>query len=166
MTPLMKDLAPKEADGVRALLARDREEILAKCTQCGRCFEVCPMVPYGEHDLARQSPRDVAGSVLGILRDEPGSAAALEWVKICTKSGECDAHCPEAISPKMMLRLARIIAIGGMDPDKPPQLPLKDDPDYFNKVHAYARFSLSDAERAAWMVAPRNPSKSKQEPRS
>lgn len=157
MLPLVKDLKPKEADGVRDLLARDRADILAKCTQCGRCFEVCPMVPYGESALAQQPARAVVGSVLDILRDQRGSAAALEWVKICTKSGECDAHCPEAISPKMMLRLARIIAIGGMDPKQPAQLPLKDDPDYFNKVHAYARFSLTDDERAAWTVAPRKP---------
>ncbi len=155
MLPLMKTLSPPQADGVRDLLARDREQILSKCTQCGRCFEVCPMVPYGEHDLAKQAPRGVVSSVLDILRDQPGSAAALEWVKICTKSGECDAHCPEAISPKMMLRLARIIAIGGMDPKQPAQLPLKDDPDYFNKVHAYARLALTDAERDAWTIAPR-----------
>lgn len=155
MVPLMKTLNPKRADGVRELLARDRQEILDRCTQCGRCFEVCPMVPYGEHDLARQAAPKVVASVLEILRDQPGSPAALEWVKICTKSGECDAHCPEQISPRMMLRLARIIAIGGMDPKQPAQLPLKDDPDYFNKVHAYARLALSDEERAAWTVAPR-----------
>lgn len=155
--PLVKNLKPKQADGVRELLASDREEILTKCTQCGRCFEVCPMVPYGEHDLASQPAAKVTASVLDILRDQPGSAAALEWVKICTKSGECDAHCPENISPRMMLRLARIIAIGGMDPKEPAQLPLKDDPDYFNKIHAYARFSLTDDERTAWTVARRKP---------
>jgi Fe-S oxidoreductase len=143
----------KAADGVKSLLERERAELLSKCTQCGRCFEVCPMVQYGD-GLAGRPSREVVGGVLDILRDRPGSPAALEWVKLCAKSGECDAHCPEAISPKMMLRLARIIALGGMGGAAAPQWPLKDDPDYFNKVHAYARLSLSEEERAAWTVAP------------
>jgi L-lactate utilization protein LutB len=155
MGPLLtvgKRLDAKEADGVKALLAKERAEILDKCTQCGRCFEVCPMVSYDTALAAHPSQTVVAG-IIDILRERPGSQPALRWTQMCTKSGVCDAHCPEHISPKMMLRLARIISLGGMG--HAVQLPVKEDPDYFNKVHAFARLQLTDAERAAWTVAPR-----------
>ena len=145
-------LPPKAADGVKALLQAERDEIVSKCTSCGRCFEACPMVKYDDK-LAGANARTTAGGVLDMLRDRPGTPEALAWVRTCTKSGVCDAHCPEHISPKMMMRLARIIAIGGFG--DAPQLPLKDDPDYFNKVHAYARTQLSDEERTHWTIAPR-----------
>lgn len=148
----MSALAPKVASGVRALLAAERDAILERCTTCGRCFEVCPMTRY-DAALARTPAREVAAGVLDILRDRPAGAAALAWVKLCTKSGECDAHCPESISPKMMMRLARIITTGGLG--DAPQWPLKEDPDYFNKVHAFARDQLTPEEHAAWTVAPR-----------
>lgn len=143
------ELAPKEADGVKALLARERDDILDRCTRCGRCFEVCPMVAY-EPSLQDASPSAVVDGILDLLRERPGTAAALQWTQLCTKSGACDAHCPEPISPKMMLRLARIIALGGWG--HAPQVPLKEDPDYFNKVHAFARLALSEQERGEWLV--------------
>ncbi|MFM9885855.1 MAG: 4Fe-4S dicluster domain-containing protein [Burkholderiales bacterium] len=154
MAPSMigKQLDAKEADGVKALLAQERAAILDKCTQCGRCFEVCPMVPY-DAALAAHPPRAVVAGIIDILQERPGSQPALRWTQMCTKSGVCDEHCPEHISPKMMLRLARIIALGGMG--HAAQLPVKEDPDYFNKVHAFGRLQLTDAERAEWMVAPR-----------
>jgi ferredoxin len=147
-------LAPKTAEGVKALLLQERDELLSKCTGCGRCFEVCPMVPY-QDQLADANAGQTAAGVLDILRNQPGTPEALAWVRACTKSGVCDAHCPEQISPKMMLRLARMIAIGGFG--DAPQLPLKDDPDYFNKVHAFGRIQLTDEEREQWTVAPRIP---------
>jgi Fe-S oxidoreductase len=152
LSTVSKKLDAKEADGVSALLAQERAAILDKCTQCGRCFEVCPMVQY-DAALAAQSSRTVVAGIIDILQDRPGSQPALRWTQMCTKSGVCDEHCPEHISPKMMLRLARIIALGGMGHTA--QLPVKEDPDYFNKVHAFARLQLTDAERAAWTVAPR-----------
>lgn len=148
----MKTLETRQTEGVRALLDRERDTLLSKCTECGRCFEVCPMIGY-DAQLAHANPREVVAGVLDILREKPGTEAALAWVKLCTKSGACDRHCPESISPKMMLRLARMTAIGGFG--QAPQWPLKDDPDYFNKVHAFARDQLSAAELAEWTVAAR-----------
>ena len=150
-TGLAKPLGQPQAEGVRALLEREREEILAKCTQCGRCFEVCPMVGY-ESNLRQQPAGTVVAGVLEVLRSRPGTPDSLRWIEICTKSGLCDQHCPEGISPKMMLRLGRIVALGATG--QPAQIASKEDPDYFNKVHAFGRLSLSEDERKAWTVAP------------
>ena len=32
---------------LRAYIEEETQEILEKCTTCGKCVEVCPMLPYG-----------------------------------------------------------------------------------------------------------------------
>lgn len=143
--------APPVADGVEELFLLEREKILSGCTQCGRCFEVCPMI-QDEPALAAADAKLAVRGVLEILHARRGSPEALAWVARCAKSGVCDQHCPEPVSPKMMLRLARIMAYGGLGGTA--QLRSREDPDFFNKVHAFARLQLSEDEREQWTVAP------------
>jgi len=147
-----RPLPARRADGVKALLADERAAILDRCTRCGKCFEACPMTPYAAALAGADAPA-VAGGVYDIVDGAPGTPQALAWTMICTKSGVCDRHCPEGISPRMMLRLARITVLGGLG--QAPQVPVKEDPDYFAKVHAFARLQLPEDERLAWTVAPR-----------
>lgn len=140
---------PRPVIGARlkAFQQSEAERILSACTQCGKCFEVCPMTGYAK-DAAGQAGAEVVKGVLAVLREEPGSAAALGWISVCTRSGVCVPACPDQVDPRMMMRLARMTAFGGRG--RPKQVDVSDDPDYFNRVRAFAKLSLSEAERKDW----------------
>ena len=125
----------------------ETERILSACTQCGKCFEVCPMAGYAKRAAGVES-RSVVAGVLAVLRNEKGSPAALSWISVCTRSGVCVPACPDKVDPRMMMRLARMTALGGRGQEK--QIDVKDDPDYFNRVRAFARLSLSEQELKDW----------------
>ena len=122
------------------------ERILGACTQCGKCFEVCPMAQYSKAPAA--DGKAVVPGVLAVLRGEAGSPEALGWIGVCTRSGVCVPACPENVDPKMMMRLARMTALGGRE--LPKQIDVKQDPDYFNRVRAFAKLQLSDDELKEW----------------
>ena len=46
------------------------------------------------------------------------------------------------------MRLARMTALGGRG--HPPQIEVRADPDLFNRVRAFAKLQLSDAELKDW----------------
>jgi hypothetical protein len=48
----------------------------------------------------------------------------------------------------MMMRLARMTALGGRG--LPKQIDPKEDPDYFNRVRAFAALQLTDEELKEW----------------
>ena len=127
----------------------EREEvkrILGACTECGRCFEVCPMARYSNSPAT--DGKTVVPGVLAVLRGEPGSPEALGWIGVCTRSGVCVPACPENVDPKMMMRLARMTALGGRE--MPQQIETKEDRDYFDRVRAFAKLQLTDAELKEW----------------
>jgi ferredoxin len=126
--------------------AREVERILSACTSCGKCYEVCPMAGYSAAPESDGSA--VVPGVLAVLRGEPGSAAALGWIAVCTRSGACVPACPENVDPRMMMRLARMTALGGRG--LPKQIDAKEDRDYFDRVRAFALLQLSDEERKEW----------------
>lgn len=132
---------------LEAFEQREAERILGACTQCGKCFEVCPMTRYAKAADGAQSKAVVAG-VLAVLRGERGTPEALGWIAVCTRSGVCVPACPDQVDPRMMMRLARMTASGGRGGAK--QIELPEDPDYFNRVRAFARLNLSDAELEDW----------------
>ena len=86
--------------------------------------------------------------VLAVLRGEQGTPEALGWIGVCTRSGVCVPACPENVDPKMMMRLARMTALGGRG--LPKQLERKEDPDYFDRVRAFAKLQLTDDELKDW----------------
>ena len=121
------------------------ERILGACTQCGKCYEVCPMAQYAS---PKGEGKAVVPGVLAVLRGERGSPEALGWIGVCTRSGVCVPACPENVDPRMMMRLARMTALGGRG--RPPQIESRADPDYYNRVRAFAKLQLSDEELKEW----------------
>ena len=122
------------------------ERILDACTNCGKCFDVCPMAQYSKAPAT--DGKTVVPGVLAVLRGEQGSPEALGWIGVCTRSGVCVPACPENIDPRMMMRLARMTALGGRG--LPKQLDVKEDRDYFDRVRAFAILQLTDEERKDW----------------
>jgi len=47
-----------------------------------------------------------------------------------------------------MMRLARMTALGGRG--EPKQIEVKEDPDYFDRIRAFARLQLTDDELKDW----------------
>ena len=125
---------------------REVERILGACTQCGKCYEVCPMAQYSK--APSSDSKAVVGGVLAVLRGEKGTPEALGWIGVCTRSGVCVPACPENVDPKMMMRLARMTALGGRG--QPAHLAVKEDPDYFDRVRAFAKLQLTDEELKEW----------------
>ena len=126
--------------------AAEVDRILSSCTRCGKCYEVCPMAQYSKAPAT--DARAVVSGVLAVLRGEPGSAEALGWIAVCTRSGVCVPACPDNVDPRMMMRLARMTALGGRG--LPKQIDSKEDRDYFDRVRAFALLQLTDEERKEW----------------
>lgn len=100
----MATVAPTLAE----YLAGETRAIASACTACGKCVEVCPVVPH--IDLAGGTPDSITRSILGVLRDgsapSPGAAA---WAHACNGCGECIPACPESVNPRRMLVLANTV---------------------------------------------------------
>ena len=123
------------------------EATLAGCTQCGRCYEACPMPPYAS-GLEGAPAGDVVRDVLGVLKREPASPRALEWIRICTQSATCIPACPEGVNPMLMLRTARMVALGSLG--DPQQMEGREEPQFFRKIDTYAGLQLDDRELTQW----------------
>lgn len=126
--------------------ASEIERILGACTSCGKCFEVCPMAQYSK--APAKDGKAVVPGVLAVLRGAQGTPEALGWIAVCTRSGNCVPACPENVDPKMMMRLARMTALGGRG--APKQIDMKEDRDYFDRVRAFAKLQLTDDELKEW----------------
>jgi L-lactate utilization protein LutB len=124
----------------------EAERILGACTRCGKCYEVCPMAQYSK--TPAKDGKAVVPGVLAVLRGEPITAEALGWIAVCTRSGVCVPACPENVDPKMMMRLARMTALGGRG--QPAQIESKQDRDYFDRIRAFAKLQLTDEELKDW----------------
>jgi heterodisulfide reductase subunit D len=96
----------REEAFVRSLDARI-EEILARCSSCGRCVEVCPTA--GPAAIDRSEPRAIVNDVLAILRGngDPASRGA-RWAEACTGSGACLTACGDGVNPRFMLAMTRV----------------------------------------------------------
>jgi heterodisulfide reductase subunit D len=92
------------------------QDVLDRCTSCGKCFEVCPMpAPAG---LSSAHARDVVANVLDIIRGGRGSPEAERWAQVCSGSGNCIPACPESVNPRFMLALARVAMQKRATPDE------------------------------------------------
>lgn len=80
-------------------------EITDACTSCGKCVEICPVIPFA--GLADADPKALVGGILETLDTGDrltGTAAA--WAHQCDGCGKCVPVCPEGINPRTMLMLA------------------------------------------------------------
>jgi ferredoxin len=136
---------PVIAERLKQFQQAEVERILGSCTKCGKCYEVCPMAQYAKPSGKAES---VLPGVLAVLRGEQGSPEALGWIGVCTRSGVCVPACPESVDPRMMMRLARMTALGGRG--LPKQIDAKEDRDYFDRVRAFAKLQLTDDELKEW----------------
>jgi heterodisulfide reductase subunit D len=83
------------------------DEILTRCSACGRCVEVCPTA--GPAGIDRSEPGTIVTDVLAILRGDgdPASRGA-RWAETCTGSGACLTACDDGVNPRFMLAMARL----------------------------------------------------------
>jgi Fe-S oxidoreductase len=145
----MKSMAnpTQPAGALQAFIRAETERILGACTRCGKCVQACPMTPYSA-PLAGANPEAVASGIVALLRGEPGTPEALGWASVCVHTGACVPACPENVNPKMMVRIARMAACGGLG--GPRQIPVRQDRDFFDRVRAFGKLSLSDRELRDW----------------
>jgi ferredoxin len=139
---------PQLAQGVRTYIEKERERILVSCTSCGKCSEVCPMTQYNP-TKGDTTAHDLAGGVLRLLRTGTTDEASIGWIGVCIRSGECVPACPENVNPKLMLRLAKMVATGGLGGEK--LIKLKEDREYYARIRAFAQLQLTDQEYKEWM---------------
>jgi Fe-S oxidoreductase len=90
---------------LQAYIESETEAILDHCTACGKCMEVCPMLPYG--NLQGADSKHVVSGILDILCGGQGHDEARRWAQVCTASGSCIPACPEGINPRKMLNLTK-----------------------------------------------------------
>jgi len=90
---------------LQAYVEAETRFMLDRCTTCGQCVEVCPMLPYG--NLEGADARHVVGGILDILRGGQGHAEARRWAQVCTSSGSCIPACAEGINPRKMLNFTK-----------------------------------------------------------
>lgn len=85
--------------------ANEARSIAEACTRCGKCVEVCPVIPFGQ--AAASPPRGVVSGVVDFLSaaGSPGADAGT-WMSTCNGCGACIPACPEGVNPRKMLILA------------------------------------------------------------
>ena len=126
--------------------AREVERILSACTACGKCYEVCPMARYSaapESDGKRGGSRRARRAAR-----RAGQRRRARLDRRVHPQRRMRPGLPESVDPRMMMRLARMTALGGRG--LPKQIDTKEDRDYFDRVRAFALLQLSDEERKDW----------------
>src|SRR5262245_11884019 len=122
-------------DNLVAFLDGFIEDTLARCTRCAKCYEACPMIPYAK-GLGPADGAETVSGVLEVLRRQPATPKALDWIKVCTQSATCVEACPEGINAMMMLRVARMGALGSLG--GPKQMDGRDNALFFRSITAFA----------------------------
>jgi heterodisulfide reductase subunit D len=100
-----------QAQSLTSYFAYETSKVLRACTACGKCVEVCPVVPYA--GLKDSEPKTVAQGVIDFLASrEPLSREAAAFAHACNGCGECIPVCPENVNPRKMLVLANTMHAG------------------------------------------------------
>jgi Fe-S oxidoreductase len=102
----MTRLPPARAATTEAFLTQSGPELAALCTECGACFEACPMVDYV--DLRGADPRIVTGGLRRLARGESAPEETVAFVGACTKSGQCVDACPQKAAGLDAMLLVRM----------------------------------------------------------
>ncbi|MBI4492153.1 MAG: (Fe-S)-binding protein [Chloroflexi bacterium] len=92
---------------IQAYLESQRQAVLERCTACGKCVQVCPMLPHLEiRDLPAES---IAHGILALLHGEYERAGAT-FAEACAGSAYCSQVCPAHLDPYDLTRLAKLAA--------------------------------------------------------
>lgn len=102
------------------------------------------MMPYAK-DAAGVAPTALVDGVLAVLAGGEGSEGARAWISACTRSGLCNEACPEAVNPRLMLRLAKWRA------NETGALPKRDAAEAMSRAKAFARLGFSEREQEEWL---------------
>ncbi|HYA28640.1 MAG TPA: (Fe-S)-binding protein, partial [Acidobacteriota bacterium] len=95
------------ADAFIASLEARINDILDRCTRCGRCVEVCPTA--GPAGIDTHEPSLIVGDVLAILRGGGNNESrGARWANSCTGSGRCISACDDGVNPRFMLAATRL----------------------------------------------------------
>jgi heterodisulfide reductase subunit D len=130
-------------DFVEALGAR-MEDIASACTQCGKCFQACPMtVPTG---IAEADPKHVLAGIVDLLRGGNGNAEAATWAAACSSSGYCIEACDYAVNPRTLVRLAHFASVKRHDGDEVKSNAMKSFRGMAKAVRVVSRLQLDSAE--------------------
>ena len=122
-------------------------DTLSRCTRCGKCFEACPMTRYSD-GLSDADPKAVVSGVLDWLRQTPGNAESVAWLKVCTQSSRCIEACPEGINAMKMVRVGQMSAMGSLG--APAALSGRESKDFFRVINAFSETQLSAEEMERW----------------
>jgi Fe-S oxidoreductase len=95
-----------QTEAFLSYLEREKQDILAHCTRCGKCVEVCPMPQYTA--IKDVDPVQVIQQVTNFLATGVATPDATTWALSCSNSGACIPACPEGVNPRKMLALARL----------------------------------------------------------
>src|SRR5215212_6646779 len=113
------------------------------CTQCGKCFEVCPIT--GAAGIAEADSRAVIAGVLDIVRNGDGSEVSRKWASSCVLSGECIKACDYGVNPRFLLNMARVaMARSKNGPSERRRIGVEDFRKVSRDVTHLSRMQLSD----------------------
>ena len=124
-------------------------DTLARCTRCGKCFEACPMTRYSD-GLTGADPEKVVSGVLDWLKQTPGNAESVAWLKVCTQSSRCVEACPEGINAMKMVRVGQMSAMGSLGLSGAPALGGRDAKDFFRVINAFSETQMTTEEIERW----------------
>jgi ferredoxin len=144
---VMTGLPRGRAESTEAFLMQSGPELAALCSECGACFNACPMVDYV--NLRGADPKVVTSGLRRLASGEAAPEETAAWVGACTKSGQCVDACPQksaGLDAMLLIRIAKQRAI-----NETRQLPAKQDPSYFPRIKTFARLQLSDKELEEWL---------------
>lgn len=95
------------AHDIDGYLAAEAADILSACTRCGKCAEVCPVLPFTQARAA--DPRALLENLTGHLAGRAElDAPAASWLQACNGCGDCLPACSEGVNPRKMLLLGTI----------------------------------------------------------
>lgn len=98
----------------------DRLEALAndaadRCTQCGKCFDVCPTARESGMDMGQG--KDRVAELMQLTRDGGEAADGLQkWLGACDGSARCSDACPEGINVRQWITIAKLKTTEGLSP--------------------------------------------------
>jgi len=99
--------AASHSEDLTAYLDSRVGEMLSACTRCGKCVEICPVVPFSK--AAGQNTAQVVSGVLDHLAAiRPPSESSADWMHRCNGCGDCIPACPESVNPQQLLLMAAI----------------------------------------------------------